>query len=89
MLHLWVEDADAWWRRLDAADLAGRYGARVGVPEDRPLGHARLQPARSGRGAVADRPRLAAVSEEPASMPRRCRRCCGVRLHGGMRPVSP
>ncbi|UKE50254.1 glyoxalase [Xanthomonas translucens] len=38
MLHLWVEDADAWWRRLDAADLVGRFGARVGVPEDRPWG---------------------------------------------------
>ena len=38
MLHLWVEDADAWWRRLDAADLPGRYGARIGVPEDRPWG---------------------------------------------------
>ncbi|ELQ17132.1 hypothetical protein A989_00770 [Xanthomonas translucens DAR61454] len=37
MLHLWVEDADAWWR-LDAADLVGRFGARVGVPEDRPWG---------------------------------------------------
>ncbi|MCI2244869.1 glyoxalase [Xanthomonas sp. PPL568] len=38
VLHLWVEDADAWWRRLHAADLAGRYGARLGEPEDRPWG---------------------------------------------------
>lgn len=38
MLHLWVEDADAWWRRLDAADLADRYGARLGVPQDQPWG---------------------------------------------------
>lgn len=37
VLHLWVEDADAWWR-LHAADLAGRYGARLGEPEDRPWG---------------------------------------------------
>ncbi|MCW0391924.1 hypothetical protein NB690_002498 [Xanthomonas sacchari] len=38
VLHLWVEDVDAWWRRLQAADLAGRYGARLGEPEDRPWG---------------------------------------------------
>ncbi|MBB5877029.1 VOC family protein [Xanthomonas sp. 3498] len=38
MLHLWVEDADAWWRRLHAADLVARYGARLGEPEDRPWG---------------------------------------------------
>ncbi len=38
VLHLWVEDADAWWRRLQLADLAGRYGARLGAPEDRPWG---------------------------------------------------
>ncbi|MDQ1094548.1 hypothetical protein QE400_003961 [Xanthomonas sacchari] len=38
VLHLWVEDADAWWRRLQATDLAGLYGARLGDPEDRPWG---------------------------------------------------
>ncbi|XQA68807.1 VOC family protein [Xanthomonas sacchari] len=38
VLHLWVEDADPWWRRLHAADLAGRYGARLGEPGDRPWG---------------------------------------------------
>ncbi|KAA8920130.1 glyoxalase [Xanthomonas sontii] len=38
VLHLWVEDADVWWRRLQAADLAGRYGARLGEPGDRPWG---------------------------------------------------
>jgi len=30
MLHLLVEDVDAWWQRLRDADLAGRYGVRMG-----------------------------------------------------------
>ncbi|WP_045737462.1 VOC family protein [Xanthomonas sp. MUS 060] len=38
MLHLLVEEADAWWQRCEAADLAGRYRAQLGIVEDRPWG---------------------------------------------------
>lgn len=30
MLHLLVEDVDAWWQRLRDAGLPGRYGVRMG-----------------------------------------------------------
>jgi catechol 2,3-dioxygenase-like lactoylglutathione lyase family enzyme len=29
MMHLLVKDLDAWWRRIEALDLAGRYGVRA------------------------------------------------------------
>ena len=35
MLHLLVEDADAWWQRLREIDIAGRHGVQLGEPEDR------------------------------------------------------
>ncbi|MCP1650905.1 MULTISPECIES: VOC family protein [Pseudomonas aeruginosa group] len=36
MLHLLVEDADAWYARVRDAGLAERYGVRLGTPEDQP-----------------------------------------------------
>ena len=30
MMHLLVEDVDAWWNRVREADLAGTYGVKVG-----------------------------------------------------------
>ncbi|KAF1052782.1 MAG: hypothetical protein GAK43_01756 [Stenotrophomonas maltophilia] len=36
MLHLLVEDVEAWWQRLREADLEGRYGARLGEPQNQP-----------------------------------------------------
>lgn len=37
MMHLLVEDADAWHARLAAADLPGRFpGTRVDAPQDQP-----------------------------------------------------
>ncbi|WP_069269262.1 VOC family protein [Paraburkholderia nodosa] len=29
MMHLLVNDVDAWWSRIDALDLAGRYGVEA------------------------------------------------------------
>lgn len=29
MMHLLVKDVDAWWQRIEALDLAGRYGVRA------------------------------------------------------------
>ncbi|WGS54215.1 VOC family protein [Paraburkholderia sp. D15] len=29
MMHLMVRDLDAWWARIDALDLAGRYGVQA------------------------------------------------------------
>jgi len=29
MMHLLVNDVDAWWARIDALDLAGRYGVEA------------------------------------------------------------
>jgi catechol 2,3-dioxygenase-like lactoylglutathione lyase family enzyme len=36
MMHLLVEDVDAWWTRVHAADLAGKYGVKVGEIELQP-----------------------------------------------------
>jgi hypothetical protein len=38
MMHLLVEDVDAWWEHLRAQDLAGKYGVQVEPPEQRPWG---------------------------------------------------
>lgn len=38
MMHLLVEDVDAWWQQVQAADLEARFGVRVLPPEDRPWG---------------------------------------------------
>lgn len=38
MMHLLVEDVDAWWRHVVAKELAQKYGVRAEPPEDRPWG---------------------------------------------------
>lgn len=38
MMHLLVEDVDAWWQRLHDAGLEQIYGVRLGRPELRPWG---------------------------------------------------
>jgi catechol 2,3-dioxygenase-like lactoylglutathione lyase family enzyme len=38
MMHLLVEDVDAWWRHVEAQDLAGKYRVMAQPPEDRPWG---------------------------------------------------
>ena len=35
-MHLLVENVDDWHAHLVAADVAGRFGVEVGVPEDQP-----------------------------------------------------
>jgi catechol 2,3-dioxygenase-like lactoylglutathione lyase family enzyme len=36
MMHLLVEDVDAWWQHVIDQDLPGRYGVLAHPPEDRP-----------------------------------------------------
>lgn len=36
MMHLLVEDVDAWWQNLHDAGLAQRYGVRIGKVELQP-----------------------------------------------------
>lgn len=38
MMHLLVNDVDAWFRHVEAAGLATKYGVRIEPPEDRPWG---------------------------------------------------
>ena len=38
MMHMLVKDVDAWWRRVQAQDLVGKYGVMAQPPEDRPWG---------------------------------------------------
>jgi uncharacterized glyoxalase superfamily protein PhnB len=38
MVHLLVEDVDAWWAMIDQADIAGRYGVMFSPVEERPWG---------------------------------------------------
>lgn len=38
MVHLLVEDVDAWWTMIEEADIAGRYGVMFSRAEDRPWG---------------------------------------------------
>ena len=38
MMHLLVEDVDAWWEHVEAQQLAQKYGVRAEPPEDRPWG---------------------------------------------------
>lgn len=37
-MHLLVDDADAWWRSIEASRLAERYLVRAEPPADRPWG---------------------------------------------------
>jgi catechol 2,3-dioxygenase-like lactoylglutathione lyase family enzyme len=36
MMHLLVEDVDAWWQHVCALDLAGKYGVQIEPPDQRP-----------------------------------------------------
>ncbi len=36
MMHLLVEDVQAWWEHLQAKDIAGKYGVRIGPVELQP-----------------------------------------------------
>lgn len=38
MMHILVEDVDAWWLHITSADVAKKYGARVGKVESQPWG---------------------------------------------------
>jgi hypothetical protein len=38
MMHLLVEDVDAWWGHVISSRLTERYGVRANEPEDRPWG---------------------------------------------------
>jgi len=38
MMHLLVEDVDAWWRHVEAQRLTGRYGVMAEAPSDKPWG---------------------------------------------------
>ena len=38
MMHLLVEDVDAWWRHVEAQGLAAKYGVKAEPPEDRSWG---------------------------------------------------
>lgn len=38
MMHMLVEDVEAWWSRVESQQLAKKYGVRVNPPEDRPWG---------------------------------------------------
>jgi catechol 2,3-dioxygenase-like lactoylglutathione lyase family enzyme len=37
-MHLLVHDVEAWWRHVEAAGLAAKYGVRIEPPEDQPWG---------------------------------------------------
>ena len=38
MMHMLVEDVDAWWAHVAQVDLAARYKVRAEPPDDRPWG---------------------------------------------------
>jgi catechol 2,3-dioxygenase-like lactoylglutathione lyase family enzyme len=38
MMHLLVDDVEAWWRHVEAQGLAAKYGVRAEPPEDRSWG---------------------------------------------------
>lgn len=38
MMHLLVEDVEAWWRHVESNQLGKKYGVRVLPPADRPWG---------------------------------------------------
>jgi catechol 2,3-dioxygenase-like lactoylglutathione lyase family enzyme len=38
MMHLLVEDVDAWWHHLEQQGIFARYGSRVEPPADQPWG---------------------------------------------------
>jgi uncharacterized glyoxalase superfamily protein PhnB len=38
MMHLLVEDVDAWWSHVQRQQLSGKYGVMVEEPSDKPWG---------------------------------------------------
>ena len=38
MMHLLVENVEAWWRHVQFQGLAAKYGVMAGAPADRPWG---------------------------------------------------
>lgn len=38
MMHLLVNDVDAWWRHVQAQGIASKYNMKTEPPEDRPWG---------------------------------------------------
>ena len=38
MMHLLVEDVDAWWRHVEREGLVARYGVMAEPPSDKPWG---------------------------------------------------
>jgi catechol 2,3-dioxygenase-like lactoylglutathione lyase family enzyme len=38
MMHLLVEDVEAWWRHVQAQGVVARYNVRAEAPADRPWG---------------------------------------------------
>jgi uncharacterized glyoxalase superfamily protein PhnB len=38
MMHLLVNDVDAWWRHVQTQGIADKYNVRTEPPEDRPWG---------------------------------------------------
>src|SRR5581483_5752190 len=38
MMHLLVENVEAWWTHVQGNGLAAKYGVKVDPPEDRPWG---------------------------------------------------
>jgi uncharacterized glyoxalase superfamily protein PhnB len=38
MMHLLVDDVDAWWRHVEAQGIAAKYAAKAGPPQDQPWG---------------------------------------------------
>ena len=36
MMHLLVEDVDAWWSKMQTADVANKYHVRIGTIEQQP-----------------------------------------------------
>jgi hypothetical protein len=38
MMHLLVEDVDAWWQQVNDRDIISKYGVKAGPPEQRPWG---------------------------------------------------
>jgi catechol 2,3-dioxygenase-like lactoylglutathione lyase family enzyme len=38
MMHLLVEDVDAWWGHVETQGLIGRYGVKAEPPSDKPWG---------------------------------------------------
>jgi catechol 2,3-dioxygenase-like lactoylglutathione lyase family enzyme len=38
MMHLLVDDVEAWWSHVQAQELPARYGVRAEPPENRPWG---------------------------------------------------